>query len=184
MNKLLRSENCLYPSLVVIVGANVNGKPNFLTVAWIGILGHNTIGMGLNKSHYTNKGIKENETFSLNIPSENMVKETDFVGLVSGKNHDKSNIFKVFNSKLLSVPMVEECPINMECKLVSIVDNGSHDIFIGNIVQTYCSPNVLIDNNVDLSKVHPLLFSMYEPGFWSLGNFVAKAWDVGKELKK
>ena len=91
--------NVLYPTPTVLVGAIVDGKPNFLTIAHIGIVNHAKpflISMSLGKVHYTNAGIKENEAFSVNLPSENLVVKTDYVGMVSGKKTDKSGVLKYF----------------------------------------------------------------------------------------
>jgi flavin reductase (DIM6/NTAB) family NADH-FMN oxidoreductase RutF len=76
----------LYPMPTLLVGANVGGKPNYLTIGYCGILQHRPpmIAVTSEKTHYTNAGIKENGTFSVNIPSEEMVTITDFCGIVSG----------------------------------------------------------------------------------------------------
>ena len=81
----------LYPMPTVLVGANVEGKPNYLTAAYCGIVNHQPpmVGMSLHKSHHTNLGIRENGTFSINLPSTAMVKITDYVGIVSGHDEDK-----------------------------------------------------------------------------------------------
>ncbi|MGQ9721275.1 MAG: flavin reductase family protein [Candidatus Jordarchaeum sp.] len=96
----------LYPMPTTLVGANVGGKPNFLTIAYCGIVNHNppAISIALSKRHYTNPGIRENKTFSVNIPSVEMVKITDYCGLVSGKNVDKSQLFDVFTVNLKLLP--------------------------------------------------------------------------------
>jgi flavin reductase (DIM6/NTAB) family NADH-FMN oxidoreductase RutF len=184
MKITLGAKNCLYPTPTTIVGANVNGRPNFITIAHVGIMDHGSISLSMNRSHYTNAGIKENKTFSVNIPSADMVKETDYCGLVSGKDHDKSRVFEYFYGTLLSAPMIKKCPINMECKLIKIVDMPAHDIFIGEIVETFCEDNLMTDSVVDFSKVRPTLFSMNDRSYWEIGRKFARAWDVGKELKK
>jgi len=182
MKKSIGAENCLYPTPSVIVGADINGKANYITIAWIGILGFRTIGMAMNKSHYTNQGIKENKTFSVNIPSVSMLKATDYVGMVSGKAIDKSKLFKNFYGRLKNAPMIEECAINMECELTQVLDTKSHEIFIGNIVETYCDDKYMTNGKVDLVKVQPFFFSMYEPAYWSLGEKIGKAWSIGKDF--
>jgi len=76
----------LYPSLTTLVGANVKGKPNFLTIAHVGIMNHGLpeyLSVSLGKMHYTNAGIKENKTFSINIPSEEVVARADYCGMVT-----------------------------------------------------------------------------------------------------
>jgi len=174
----------LYQSLTVLAGAIVNGKPNFITVAHVGIMTLNHISLGVNKVHYTNSGIKENKTFSVNIPPESLVKETDYCGLVSGKKTDKSVLFDIFYGELETAPMIKECPINMECRLERIVDFPSHDVFVGDIVQTYADESALLDEKVDIAKVKPLFFDMSSKKYWALGNIIANCWSVGKEIKK
>ncbi len=137
----------------------------------------------MGKGKYTNAGIKENGTFSVNIPSVGMVKETDYCGLVSGKRVDKAELFENFYGKLGTAPMIRECPINMECRLIQTVDFPRHDIFVGEIVETYCDEQCLTDGVVDLSKVRPILFAMNDRGYWKLGERFAQAWSIGKELK-
>ncbi len=184
MKVKLGAKNCLYPTPTTIVGANVNGKPTYITIAHVGIMDHDTISVSMNKAHYTNSGIKENNTFSVNIPSVEMVRETDYCGIVSGKTTDKSTIFECFYGNLKTAPMIKRCPINMECRLIKTVDFPRHDVFVGEIVETYCDDQVITDGLVDLTKVHPILFAMLNRGYWGIGESIAKAWEIGKEFKK
>jgi len=184
MKQKLGEENVLYPMPTVLVGATVNGKPNFITIAHVGIMTLTHISLGINKVHYTNQGIKEHETFSVNIPSETLVKETDYVGLVTGKKVDKSKLFSVFYGALKTAPMIEECSINMECRLDRIIDFENHEVFIGEVLETYADNSVLSNGKVDVSKIRPLLFDMPLKKYWSLGSAVADCWNIGKELKK
>ena len=176
-------KNCLYPLPTTLVGALVSGKPNYITIAHVGIMDLWSVSLGMSKVHYTNAGMKANGTFSINIPSVKMVKETDHCGLVSGKTVDKSGLFKTFYGKLKSAPMIEECAINMECELIETVDFPSHDVFVGRIAATYCDEAVLTEGVVDFGKVQPILFVMNDRSYWKLGDKFAKAWDVGKELR-
>lgn len=87
---------------IVLVGANVNGKPNYMAVGFVGGVNVKpaTVCVSLNKVHHTPKGIIENGTFSINIPSADYVTETDYCGLVSGKTTDKSGVFTTFYGEL------------------------------------------------------------------------------------
>ena len=71
------ARNCLYPLPTTLVGALVDGKPNYITIAHVGIMDLGSVSLGMNKIHYTNGGIKANGTFSVNIPSVKMVKKPD-----------------------------------------------------------------------------------------------------------
>ena len=165
-----------------LVGALVNEKPNYLAIAHVGIMDLGSVSLGMGKAHFTNAGIKANGTFSINIPSEKMIKKTDYCGLVSGRAEDKASLFKTFYGKLKTAPMIEECSINMECELIKTVDFPSHDVFVGRIVNTFCDDDVLSGGSVDFAKVKPLLFVMNDRSYWSLGSKLAKAWDIGKEF--
>ena len=172
MKKKLDGINVLYPTPTTILGAIVEGKPNFITIAHIGIVNHAKpylISFSLAKPHHTNPGIRENKTFSVNIPSEDLVVETDYVGLVSGKKTDKSNLFEIFYGELENAPMIKECPINMECRLYDTYDTPTHDLFIGEIVETFADESVLTEGKVDLAKLKPLLFDMSSVKYWSMG---------------
>jgi flavin reductase (DIM6/NTAB) family NADH-FMN oxidoreductase RutF len=177
------AKNCLYPMPTTLAGALVNGKPNYITIAHVGIMDPGTVSLSMSKAHYTNAGIKENGTFSVNIPSVKIVKETDYCGLISGKNVDKASLFKTFYGKLKTASMIEECPINMECRLIKTVDFPNHDVFMGQIIATYCDEAILTDGIVDFSKAQPILFVMDDRSYWMLDHKFAKAWNIGQELK-
>lgn len=179
--------NALYPMPTTLVGATVNGRPNFLTVAHVGILNHGTpqyLSIGLGKSHYTNAGIQEYRTFSICVPSETQMVETDYCGIMTGKKTNKATLFDVFYGDLQTAPMIRQCPVNMELKLHDVMDLKTHDIFIGELIQTYADENAMTDGKIDLQKVRPLLFDMFEKQYWTLGNVIGNCWNVGKELKK
>lgn len=137
-------------SVTVLVGATVNDKPNFITIAHIGIMPHT----------HRSLGIREHQTFSINIPPENLVKETDYVGLVTGKKVDKAQLFKVFYGVRKSAPMIDVCSVNMACRLERIINFPNHDAFVGEVVETHADESVLTGDNVDVSKIRPLLFDM------------------------
>ena len=180
----LGARNCLYPLPTTIVGATVNGKPNFLAIAHVGIMAGINVSVSMNKRHYTNAGIKQNGTFSVNIPSWDMVEETDYCGIASGTTTDKSGLFEVFYGKLENAPLIQKCIINMACRLIKTVDFPQNDLFIGEVVESFCDDSCLTDGVVDLSKVNPVLFSMHNRSYYKLGALSAKAWDVGKRQEK
>ena len=188
MKKQIAKTNALYPSLTTILGTFINGRPNFVTIAHVGIMNHGDpqyLSFGVSKSHFSNQGIIENKVFSVNIPSRDLVVETDYFGIVTGKNTDKSAVLETFCTKgYEAAPMLKRCPVSMICKLSRTIDFETHDVFIGEIVATYADEDVLANNKIDISKVNPLLFDMSSIQYWSLGEPVAGAWNAGKALKK
>ncbi len=181
-------QTLLYTRPVVLVGANVNDKPNFAAVAWTGIACGEPpmISVALRHSRYTLKGIRQNMTFSVNTPSTDMVKETDYCGLVSGSKSDKVKDcnFKLFYGNLESAPLIEQCPVNLECEVAHILDLGSHALVIGRIKETHISENCLTDGKPDIRKIKPMIYdSMPSSKYHAIGEFIADAFSVGKELK-
>ena len=174
-----------YPMPVSLVGAHVDGKPNFMTVAWFSMACYKPPRMAivLGKNHYTNPGIKENKAFSVCLPSEDMVEVTDYCGIVSGKKTDKSKIFDLFYGELKTAPMIKDCPLNIECKLVEIVESESNEIFIGEVIGTYTEERFLSDGKLDFKKMKPLILSQPDTSYWRLGEPFAKAWNIGKKYK-
>ena len=175
-----------YPMPCSLVGMNVGGKATFLTVAWFSMVNVNPryLMIALGKSHYSNPGIRENGAFSLNIPSVSMVEATDYCGMVSGRKFDKAALFDVFYGRLATAPMIKECPYNVECKLVQVVELPGDELFIGEIVAAYSDERYLTDGVPDLQKMNPLVLAMPGKKYISLGSEVGRAWEIGKRLIK
>ena len=186
LKKKIRVGPYLYPMPVVLVGALVKGKANFMPIAWVSIVEHRPpmISISSNQSHYTNKGIKENKTFSINLVSEKMVKLTDYLGLKSGKEIDKSNLFEMFFGDLKTAPMIKDAPVNLECKLVKTIDiEKGHDIFIGEIINAYSEDEYLTNGIPDIQKFNPFVFSMNDNNYWNIGGHLGRAWSIGRDYK-
>jgi flavin reductase (DIM6/NTAB) family NADH-FMN oxidoreductase RutF len=168
----------------VIAGAIVNGKANYLTLGACGLMSINPplLYISVNKAHYTNTGIKEQGWFSVNIPSRDLVTKTDYVGLVSGRDTDKSGVFTAFYGKASGVPMIEECPVNMLCKVYKEVDLPSNDLFIGEVMETYVEEKLMTGGRPDLKKIDPLILG--GASYWALGDVVGAAFKDGQALIK
>ena len=175
-----------YPMACSLVGANVGGKPNYLTVAWFSMVHPKPpyVMVTMNKVHYTNAGIKENGTFSVNIPSAEMVEVTDYCGLVSGSKHDKSKVFETFYGKLKTAPMIKECPFNAECKLIQTVDLPAEELFIGELIGVYTEERYLTEGLPDIRKMNPIVLQLPQKRYLAVGAELAPAWEVGKKLIK
>jgi flavin reductase (DIM6/NTAB) family NADH-FMN oxidoreductase RutF len=187
--KKLGKINLIYPSLPVLVGSNVNGKPNYITIGMVGWLCYDTVSVSVARRQYSNAGIKENGTFSVNQPTVSMVKKLDYCGLYSGRKVDKSALFKNFYGKLKTTPMIEECPVNVECSVIQTIERPVHTVFIGEVNETYIDEKYMAKGLPDASKIDPILLSpakgrtKFSGHYWKLGEYLAQAWKVGKELK-
>ena len=176
----------LYPMPMVLVGTVVEDKANFMAVGWVSRVNFNPpmIAVALGKMHYTNKGIHKNMTFSVNVPGIDLMEKVDYCGLVSGEKIDKSQVFDIFYGDLPSAPMIEQCPLCMECKLFSALDLPSNTLFIGEIVEAYTEERFLTDGKPDIKKIEPFTLTMPDNNYWKVGQNAGKAWSMGKHFKK
>lgn len=176
----------MYPRPTLLVGANVRGKANFMTVGGGGVAdaGPPMIGVPIRHFQYTLKGILENMTFSVNTPSVEQVKETDYCGIVSGSKVDKVKAcgFKVFYGDLQTAPMIDQCPFSLECRVVHVLNLGTHAFVIGEVKATYVSDDCLTDGKPDVRKIRPMVFNLEASDYSTVGEFVARAFSVGREL--
>jgi flavin reductase (DIM6/NTAB) family NADH-FMN oxidoreductase RutF len=183
--KKLGPQPMIWPHPTVLVGANVDGEPDFAAVAWAGVAAGNpaSVTIGLQPHRYSLKGIYQNRTFSVNVPSVDLVKETDYCGLVSGKDTDKVKDckFKVFYGHLKTAPLIEQCPINLECEVLHILNLGSHHLVVGKVVETHFSEDCLTNDRPDITKVKPFAFG---PGkYHFIGEAFADAFKIGWKIK-
>ena len=181
----VKTKSVSFPVPICIASTIIEDKANFATYGCFGLLAPRPVAyiyIGSVEPHYTNIGIKENGYFGVNIPSVDQMKETDYVGLVSGHNTDKSKVFKTFNGKVDKTPLIEDCPINMLCKLTKTVDLPGRDIFIGEVIETYVNQECITDGKLDFKKINPLLFTSANANYWKLGNIIGSAYKEGKTM--
>jgi flavin reductase (DIM6/NTAB) family NADH-FMN oxidoreductase RutF len=186
---MLGPQPLIYPMPALLIGANVDEKPDFMTAAWGGIACGDPpmISIGIRPGRNVLKGIFQNKTFSVNVPSVDMVKETDYCGMVSGSKTDKVQDcgFKIFYGKLNTSPMIEQCPVNLECRMVHTLNLGSHILVIGQIEETHISEVCLVEGRPSVAKIRPLVYAMDQgSNYYAIGEFVGKTFSIGKEYKK
>jgi flavin reductase (DIM6/NTAB) family NADH-FMN oxidoreductase RutF len=113
--------------------------------------------ISLKNTHYSTKGVKENGYFSVNIPSADMVQKTDYCGVVSGKEIDKSGVFTSFYDELGKAPMIRECPLNFLCKVIQSVSLFGFEMFLSEIISGYINNHCLTDGKPDPLKINPMM---------------------------
>ena len=175
----------LYPMPMVLVGTVFEGKVNFMAVGWVSRVNFKpplmAIAIG---SHHTNKGIDENKEFSINIPNVSLMEKTDYCGLVSGSQTNKSEVFDVFYGELKNAPLIKECPIGMSCILYQAVKLPTNTIYIGEPKEVFTEEKFMTDNKPDIKKINPFTLTMPDNHYWSVGENLGRAWSIGKGLKK
>ncbi|MBU3111940.1 flavin reductase family protein [Clostridium lacusfryxellense] len=140
--------------VVLITSKNKEGKINVFTVGWIGMACTKPpmITVAIRPERLSYEYIKESGDFVVNLPNSKLVREVDYCGVRSGKQIDKIKEmnFTVESSKDVTAPIISECPVALECKVISITPLGTHDLFLAEIVNTHVNNN-LID---DAGKIH------------------------------
>ena len=179
-------QTCVLPMATTILGSHFQGQPNFMALGWLTRVNFKPpmLGVAVNQGHASHAAIVETGEFSVNFPTVDMVEVTDYVGLVSGKRVDKSELFDIFYGELKNAPMISECPLTIECKLSKTVELPTNSFFIGEIVGSYCEEQFLTNGAPDIKKVKPFLLTMPDNRYWSVGDSIGRAWSDGKSMRK
>lgn len=170
----------LYPKPMTVVGAEVEGKVNWLVVGHTGVIGHDRILVSMSKSHYTNQGVKKSKRLSVNLVSREMLPKADYVGSVSGATVDKSEVF-AYHIGENDTPVIDASPLTMECEVVDIYETDGFDNFICAIVNTYAASDVLdSDGKLDYTKLKPVLFEFPTYSYLATGEIIGKCLNPDK----
>ena len=122
--------NMLYPLPAVMVStADKSGRSNIITVAWTGTVCTNPamLYISVRPERYSYNLLKDSGDIVVNLATEKLKKATDWCGVRSGRDVDKwkeMHLTAGKASKLDHVPIIEECPVNIECKVVEAVQVG------------------------------------------------------------
>lgn len=153
--------NMLYPVPAVLVTCqDKKGNDNVLTVAWAGTICSDPamLSISVRKERHSHHMIKESREFVINLTTKDLARATDYCGVKSGKNEDKFKAAHLTKGKAEKVkaPIIEESPVNIECKVKKILELGSHDMFIAEVVNVQISEEYMDErgkfhlNNADL----------------------------------
>jgi flavin reductase (DIM6/NTAB) family NADH-FMN oxidoreductase RutF len=188
MKKSLGPSTILYPTPTLLVGSyDRESRPNIMTAAWGGICCSNPpcVCVSLRKATYTHGNIVEAKAFTISVPSEDQVKETDFAGIVSGKNVDKfaATGLTAVKSALVNAPYVKECPLVLECEVMQIHELGLHTQFIGKILDVKVDEEMTEGDKPEINKIRPMIYDPASRRYFGLGAFLGSAFSVGKEIK-
>lgn len=179
--KNLGSLLALYPKPMTVVGAEVEGRVNWLVVGHTGIIGHDRILVSMNKNHYTNRRIRKSGKLSINLVSRDMLPKADYVGSVSGASVDKSGVFD-FHWGENGTPVIDASPLTMECDVADIYETEGFDNFICSIANTYATPEVLdSDGKLDYTRLKPVLFEFPTYSYIATGEIIGKCLNLDKE---
>ena len=180
MKKNIGSALALYPTPLVVVGAMVDGKPNWLLVGHLGIIGHDHVMVSLAAAHYTNRGIKETGKLSINIVDEALLPKADRAGCVSGSKEDKSALFDCLMDPA-GVPTIADAPVTMVCSVEDVYQTKGFESFICTIDATYADERVLNEaGKFDYRALKPVLFEMPTYEYLRTGDVLGKCMTFGQ----
>lgn len=162
MKKNIGKYNAAFPTPVVVVGAMVDGRPNWFEVAWVGIGDSDIITLSVTPTHKTCEGIRAEKKLSIALVDQPMLAKADYVGIVSGNKIDKSQVFD-YQVGPLCTPLPNEAPVVMECELIDTYAQHGMNLLVCKVVHTHVEEAYLDDKGKpDFHKLKPVLF---EPRF-------------------
>ncbi len=169
----LRPATSLYPQPAVMVTAgDFDAAKNIITLAWVGVACSDPpmVSIGVRPERFTHRMIKDSGEFVVNVPRAGLIRETDLCGNTSGKAVDKFQLTGLtpVRAEKVKAPVIAECPISLECVVRGLHRLGSHDLFLGEVVNISADPAALDEHgHLDLGKVDPLAYGGGD--YWSMG---------------
>lgn len=163
--QIWKPSTMLNPVPVVMVScADGDGKPNIITLAWVGTVNSDPpmVSISVRKQRYSYELIKQKREFAVNLPSRSLTYATDFCGVKSGRDMNKFEEMKLTPEKAskIDVPLIKECPVNLECVVRQVIELGSHDLFLAEVVATNVDETLLDENGrLDLNKADLICYS-------------------------
>lgn len=170
--RILEKELLLYPCPVLLVTSKFRGIRNVLTVSWSGIASSHPeyITISINKKRYSHSLITGSGNFAVNIINENLLDAADYCGSNSGKSIDKFDhcSFATSSGTFVDAPLIDDCPVNIECKVESIMDLGSHDLIVGRVLVKWINSDIA-DSELH-KKLRPIAY--FRPNYYSLNSAI------------
>ena len=183
-----KSGTFIYPIPAVMVSCGSMEKSNIITVAWTGILNTNpaTCYISVRPERYSHDIIKKNGEFVINLTNQELAYATDWCGVKTGAKVDKFKEMHLHKEKanFVKAPFILVSPVCVECKVREIVELGSHDMFIADVLSIDVD-NKYIDENgsFDISKCNLIAYA--NGGYYTLGKKIGKfGYSVQKKKKK
>jgi len=179
----------LYPEPALLIATyDSTGKPNAMTAAWAGICASDPVSLmvAVQPPRHTHDPLLARKAFTVCVPSEKQVTQTDFAGMVSGKRYDKFTAcgFTAVKAEHVDAPYIAECPVILECSLTSHQCVGTHTVIIAEIRDVKADEDCLdaSGNFPDIEKVLPIIFDCGSKSYYGIGKKLGQGWSIGKSL--
>ena len=171
--------------VVMVTSRGKDGKDNVFTVGWVGTVCTKPpmLSISVRPERLSHKYISETMEFTVNMPTSKLTKAVDYVGVRSGKTVDKIKEmnFTMKEGTNVSSPYIDECPVSIECKVKTVLQLGTHDCFIAEVVGSHVNKNLFDEKGkIHLEKAnlisycHGEYFKMDTNPLGSFGYSVAK----------
>ena len=146
-----RGSTLLNPEPPVLVSCGGLEKPNLITIGWTGTIctQPSMVSISVRPERYSHHLIQESGQFAINLPTEALVRSVDWCGVKSGRDVDKfaaCGLHSAPGSVLTDCPILEESPVNLECKVTQVIPLGSHDLFLAEVVVCDVDESLLDEN--------------------------------------
>ncbi len=177
------------PTPCVLVGCGTMERSNIITIAWAGVVNSRPpmVSVSMRKETHSYTLIRQQNEFTVNIPHEGMLRQTDVCGVVSGADTDKFDYSHLTRlpSRQVAAPIIGEAIINLECKVRHVHELGSHTLFIGEVVQVHVDDAVLDQKGkVDIDRAKPFVYCPLIHEYRSMGGKLGKyGFSKGKTRK-
>lgn len=175
----------LYPLPAVMVSVtDGKGNDNIITIAWTGTVCTNPpmVSISVRKSRYSYEMLKNTGEFVINLTTEKLAFAADYCGVKSGRDVDKFGEMKLTRGKasFVKAPLIQESPVNIECRVQSVQELGSHVLFLAEVLAVHADEAYMGENGkFDLQKANPLIYSHGE--YFAVGKKLGK---FGYSVKK
>ncbi len=181
MKKEIRNLPLIHPTPIVVVGTMVKGIPNYTTIGDVAVAGLNPalVMISLNEQHCSTKSVLESKKMSINITTNEMLKEVDFAGIYSGKDTDKNGLFK--SIIIDDLPVISVSPISLIVKVMEKIQIKQRVIFICEVTKTLVDESLIVDAKLELKSIKPILYGL-DNNYYTIGKKIGVGYQEGKKI--
>jgi len=165
LKKEFKPTNAMYPlPAVLVTTCDANGRDNIITIAWTTNISreNSCVAVSIGGNKLSLRNIRETKDFVINIPGTELLEKVDFCGENHGDDIDKFDKAKLTrqDASMVKSKLIDECPINLECKLVDIYEINSAYLVVGKIVKVHIDDSILDENEkIDYIKLNPIVYA-------------------------
>lgn len=174
----------VFPMPVLLIATyGKDGKVDVMNMAWGGVCASDMVALNIDEDHKTTENLKLTKAFTLSVADREHMAEADWFGIGSGNDLDdkfERTGLTAVRSEFVNAPVVEEFPLTLECEVVEMGETVSGYKVIGRIKNVKAREDVLgEDGNVDVAKLHAIVFDQVHNGYYEVGAKVGQAWGDG-----